>query len=275
MSIGRIGRFLRRVLLQHASPEFILFLKHLRSSGMSAFPFGRQATVCRSVSKKSVLVLAPHPDDEVVGLGGTLSMHLAVGSEVTVVYMTDGGFADPTSDPMDMAVIRRTEAESLGELFGFHQVFLGNRDSGLTANSETVGQLGEVLKKVRPDSVFVPSPIDAHRDHFAANEILTNSLTILGSWDVEVFGYEIWTDIPFPNHVVDITSVFAQKLEMISHYGSQLALCDYRRFARSKNALNYLRHAHPLEEGYAEAFIRYSAVNYCRIVQDLMGGKHL
>lgn len=268
MSIGRIRSFIRRVLLERASPEFILYLKHLQSPGDSEIPFERRAVVYESVSRKRILVLAPHPDDEAVGLGGTLCMHLAAGSDVTVLYMTGGGLADPREDPSDMTEMRRAEAKAVGAAYGLRQVFWETRDMSLEADSDTVKRLGDLLREIRPDAVFVPSPIDAHRDHFVANRILVGALDDTDACDVEVFGYEIWTDIPFPNHVIDITEVFEKKLEMIAYYLSQTALCDYQSLCRAKNALNHLRHVHCLKGGYAEAFVRFSADVYRDVVPD-------
>jgi N-acetylglucosamine malate deacetylase 1 len=270
MSEGRIRSFIRRLLVERASPEFLLYLKHLRSSKDSGFALGRKSTVYRSVARQSVLILAPHPDDEAVGLGGTLSMHLEAGSDVTVLYMTDGSLTDPSFDPVEMAKIRRREAEALGTAYGLRQLFWETRDQTLDADPEAVMRLGELLEKIRPQSVFVPSPIDAHRDHFAANRILVGALDQRSSTAMEVFGYEIWTDIPFPNHVVEITSFFEKKLEMVAYYRSQAALCDFAGLCRSKNALNHFRHVHCLESGYAEAFLRFSAETYSDMVRDLI-----
>ncbi len=270
MSEGRIRSFIRRLLLERASPEFLLYLKHLRSSKDAGFPFSRKSTVYRSVARQSVLILAPHPDDEAVGPGGTLSMHLVAGSDVTVLYMTDGSLADPNVDSVEMAKTRRREAEALGTTYGLRQVFWEKKDRNLDADPEAVMRLGELLEEIRPEAVFVPSPIDAHRDHFAANKILVGALGQRPSAAMEVFGYEIWTDIPFPNHVVEITGFFEKKLEMMAYYRSQAALCDFAGLCRSKNALNHFRHVHCLESGYAEAFLRFSPETYVEMVRGLI-----
>src|SRR5262245_2441565 len=55
----------------------------------------RQPRLCTEPGGQRVLVLAPHPDDEVIGCGGTLYKHTRAGHAVTVVYMTDGRKGDP------------------------------------------------------------------------------------------------------------------------------------------------------------------------------------
>lgn len=201
-------------------------------------------------------------------------MHLAAGSDVTVLYMTDGSLADPSVDCVEMAKTRRTEAEALGTAFGLRQVFWEKRDQTLDADPEMVKRLGQLLDEIRPEAVFAPSPIDAHSDHFAADKILVEALDHRSSGKMEIFGYEIWTDIPFPNHIVDITNFFEKKLEMIAYYRSQTALCDFAGQCRSKNALNHYRHVHCLKSGYAEAFLRFSAETYADMVRDLIHIQH-
>ena len=76
----------------------------------------------RAVEKQRVLVVAPHPDDEVIAVGGTLALHQRAGSEVLTLFVTlDAPAADGS-------IVRKGEAERAGRLLGFEPRFLGFPD---------------------------------------------------------------------------------------------------------------------------------------------------
>ena len=75
-------------------------------------------TATTSVGKRRVLVLAPHPDDEVFGCGAAIAMHVAEGSAVHVVIVTDGAYRTSKSALSDYAQIRRKESIAAGHLLG-------------------------------------------------------------------------------------------------------------------------------------------------------------
>src|SRR5262245_13400417 len=58
-----------------------------------------------------VLVVAPHPDDELAGCGGVILLHAAAGDQVTVLHVTDGRASRVGADPTEVARIRRAESQ--------------------------------------------------------------------------------------------------------------------------------------------------------------------
>jgi LmbE family N-acetylglucosaminyl deacetylase len=112
-----------------------------------------------------VLVIAPHPDDEVAGCGGTILLHRQRGDVVTVLYVTNGGASRALGlGPEEMARRRRIEADQAAAILDVKAVWLGlpEREWDSAAFST---RLGELLAEEDPDVVYAPSCVDFHPDH--------------------------------------------------------------------------------------------------------------
>lgn len=253
----------RSLLLRHGPPDLTLALAQwLRRDGR-AFP-RKRVLVTDILAAEKVLVLAPHPDDEVIGLGGTIARYLDGGNPVTVAYMTDGAGAGRS----DLAAVRRGEAEAVGREFSFRQVFLDYPDTELTNNAATVARLRDVLSDVQPDVIYVPSFFEHHFDHFTTSQVLCDALSALSELDAAVAGYEVWEILPFPNRVHDVTASYPAKIRMMSHYATPQHVTDFVKLFRYRNAVQYVLHVDSRrrqEEGYAEAFFRFPAETYCAL----------
>lgn len=213
--------------------------------------------------ERSVVVLAPHQDDEAVGCGGTIRRHVAAGATVTIVFLTDGRRGDPTlyERGLDAAAIsaaedelvetRKTESRRAGEILGASElVFLGGPDGALDATPEIVRDLGAVLDRTRPEVVYVPSVFDNHPDHWASNRILDACLTSSGATPV-IRGYEAWTPLII-NRVVCIDDVVEDKRRALAVFESQLPHLDV---VNGSIGLAQYRAIHGgARRGYAEAF---------------------
>lgn len=149
---------------------------------------------------RHLVVVAPHPDDESLGMGGLLAAAQAQGTGVTVVFLTDGEAShvgSPTFPPARLGETRRVEATRALAALGIPAEsahFFGLGDSRLPYlgrdNSE---QVMKQLREVVPGSgalVCVTSDTDAHGDHRAAS-ILVRRIP----WPeaVEVMHFPVWT----------------------------------------------------------------------------------
>jgi hypothetical protein len=70
---------------------------------------------CEDVARlppENVLILAPHPDDEIIGCGGAIIKHRNKGSKIFVIYLTDGREGNKKIDPMVLSNMRREEAKA-------------------------------------------------------------------------------------------------------------------------------------------------------------------
>src|SRR3954469_12096525 len=118
---------------------------------------------------RRALVVAPHPDDETLGCGGTMALLADRGASVTVMTATDGEATRGSRvSPEETGRRRRTEAEQAGEIAGVTPRFLGLGGGRL---SEQMGELTEALStaiaELEPEAVFAPWLLDGTPDHRA------------------------------------------------------------------------------------------------------------
>ncbi len=264
---GQFLRYATPVMLRSAVPEVVVFLQHLRSKGTQIFP-RKNVFVAQSVPCEPVLILAPHHDDEAIGMGGTLSLHLANGSPVTVLFLTDGGSVLQNPERSRLSATRRREAEAVGARYRIRQIFWDKPDTRLTNDPATVAELVEVLRSMRPATVYLPSFFDSQFDHFAVNQILVDALRQLPGLRPTVAGYEVWDQIAFPNYVVDISMHFERKKEMLGHYVTPLQVRDFTGLCALRNGLHYVTFVNPRGQGYAEAFLRFDSRTYQELYMD-------
>ncbi len=171
------------------------------------------------------LVLAPHPDDETIGLGGTLALGAQKGLEIRVIFVTDG---EVGGDPFR----RRQEAtcalKALGDL---RSEFWNLPDRAVDRELETLSQRLKRLKVHRFRTVFLPSFMEFHPDHRA---VTWGALAFLRevAFQGEVWLSEISRQAEV-NRLVAVDEVWPQKEEALACYESQLAQAPYRELAIS------------------------------------------
>jgi LmbE family N-acetylglucosaminyl deacetylase len=212
-----------------------------------------------------VVVLAPHPDDEAFGCGGTLARASAQGANVHVVFMTDGarGYDPARLAGADAAAVaafeaalrgtRRAEAAAAGQVLGLAEpVFLDLPDGGLRGHPEAVPRLAEALSTLRPDVVMLPWFADPHPDHWATVAAFHRAAKQAGlPASTPCWGYEVWSPM-VANAFVDIGASFDAKQAAMMEHRSQLADVDYVRVINGLSAYRSL--AAGFSRGNAEAF---------------------
>lgn len=186
---------------------------------------------------KKVMIFTPHPDDELFGMGGTLTKLAANGNEITIVIFTNDnkGSKDTEMTSEGLARIRRAEEEASCAIMGVPKeklIWLGYEDGDLEyANPQVLrGQLARLMKMVRPDVVFSPDPgtkyVEWHKtDHrMAAN--ITKDAFIACEWHLYYPQHQLdeglqCLSIPIayyyysqePNYEVDITAEMDKKVD--------------------------------------------------------------
>ncbi|MFL6244960.1 MAG: PIG-L family deacetylase [Thermoanaerobaculia bacterium] len=197
-----------------------------------------------------LLVLAPHPDDEVIGCGGLIAQHLREHRAVRVVIATDG------AEGGDAAVREAEARRGVAALGAADVVFLGFRDRTLGADAGS--RIREELLDFRPDLVLVPSPLEIHPDHVALSRVFCETIqrdeTLFADLAVtRVAFFEVSAPLPRPNALVDISDVAETKYAAIAEHASQLAVRDYVGYARGLNA--YRAMTLPIGTAFAEAYL--------------------
>src|SRR5205814_7808571 len=117
----------------------------------------------------------PHPDDEIIGCGGTLAKLIAHGVHVTVIYATDGAQTASLlhASPEIRRTVRLDEARTVGEAMGFSSlVFWREDDAAFRERDDLIERLGALLLEIQPALIFTPFLTDSHRDHRILSRIL-------------------------------------------------------------------------------------------------------
>jgi LmbE family N-acetylglucosaminyl deacetylase len=206
-----------------------------------------------------VLCFAPHPDDEVLGPGGTLFLHGASGGEVAVVLATDGAAGDPDGrfDPATYGERRRDESRRAMASLGLPEPsFWGLPDSCEVVEADKLRLIALTVAAVEacaPDIVYLPWNGDDNTDHLVLHEVVVRGLRE-AKFAGLARGYEVWAPISSPDIVVDITDVVSRKRAALAYYESQMAYGDIGHQVFGMNAYRSLL----LEKsgGYGEAFQR-------------------
>ena len=115
-----------------------------------------------------ILVIAPHPDDAEIGMGGAILKFCEEGLQVGVLDLTTG---EPT--PHGSLEIRQQETSAATEILGIAwRKNLGLANRSLEATIENRAKLAGVIRQQRPTWLFAPYWQDAHPDHTAAPELV-------------------------------------------------------------------------------------------------------
>ena len=199
-----------------------------------------------------VLVLAPHPDDEVLGCAGAILRHIAAGDRVTVVILTDGGGFHPDGPEREAYVAqRRQESRAAAAILGYGEPqFWECRDRELVYGEPLVRRLCETVVATDARWLYAPSLYELHPDHrnlaLAALEVIRR----LGGERALAF-YEIGAPLP-PNRLLDISDLLERKRQAIACFTSQLAIQAYDRHIEALN--RYRTYTLSREVGAAEAY---------------------
>ncbi|HEU5250183.1 MAG TPA: PIG-L family deacetylase [Thermoanaerobaculia bacterium] len=209
-----------------------------------------------------VLVLAAHPDDEVLGAGGLIALCAGLGSAVRIWIATDGTAQQgaEAEDTPAYAERRREESRRAARALGVDApVFAGLSDRSLASRADELSRLvAAEISAFEPDLVLCPSPVEIHPDHRALAETLFRTVAASRPGDADHDRYR-FLRIAFceisqpllPNALVDIAGVMPKKQEALAAYESQQAVRDY---AGALLGLNVYRRLTVSGTGPVEAF---------------------
>lgn len=219
---------------------------------------------------KKILVVVAHPDDEVLGMGGTIAKLSKAGNEVYVLIVTDGSSSQYRDSDELSKIIEDKKKETLAcaKILGVKEVMYGEQpDMKLDATPHI--NINQVIEKavshVQPEAVYTHFWGDVNMDH---QQVYKSTLVavrpVMGQVVKELYCYRVpssteWTpckaDTMFmPNVFVDIKEVANQKYEAFAEYSTELR--DYPH-PRSVQHLKELDIARGLEvgQGPTETFV--------------------
>ena len=183
-------------------------------------------SACHELPARSVLVLAPHPDDEVFGCGGAIIRHLHSGCPVSVIVVSDGAFGADENQLPHVILTREAESCAAAALLGYPApTFWRLPDRGIEYGELLVSRVMQAINSSNADLVYAPALSEMHPDHRSLAMVAVEAARRLGA-RVRLAMYEVGVPLS-PNVLLDITSVAALKLQAMRCFKSQLTVQAY------------------------------------------------
>jgi N-acetylglucosamine malate deacetylase 1 len=215
---------------------------------------------------KSILIVAPHADDETLGCGGTILRYLKEGYLVHWLLVTsmskDAGFSD------EQINARASEIKQVYEAYGFESIHLLGYPPAqldLIGKGELVDKISDVVNKIQPFEVFTVYRNDSHSDHQAVfDAVLSATKSFRYPFIKRVLAYETMSETDFglkpedrgfrPNIFIGIEKFLEKKLDIMDIYKSEVQDFPFPRSRIGLTALANLRGTQCNEKA-AEAFM--------------------
>ena len=201
-----------------------------------------------------VVVVAPHPDDETLGCGGSIALHRMQGDPVTVIVVFDGALGAPGADG---AARREAECRAAAELLLEPELEFWRLPEGHVPSTHDMeaatSRLAARLEELRPERVYAPWPGDDHPDHRAVAACVLAAVARLAAPRPEVWGVEVWSDHA-AEIVVDVSAAHERKLRALACHASQAG--DGALEAACRSRLERRARAFQGRASGAEAFVR-------------------
>lgn len=196
-----------------------------------------------------ILVVAAHPDDEVLGCGATIARHVSDGAEVHVLLVADGEGARTGGDQGARADAARSAALVLGAL---PPVLLGLPDQRLDriAFLDLVQAIEAVVAEVKAAVVYTHHGGDLNLDHRLVHRaVLTACRPLPGAPVTDILAFEVpsateWGNLPFqPNHFVEVAAQMPMKMAALAAYDREMRPFPHARSREAVEGLALMRGA--------------------------------
>lgn len=184
----------------------------------------------------NILVVGPHPDDQELGMGGTIARLVRQGHNVLLLDMSDG---EPT--PYGSPEIRAREAARAAEILGVRRVGLNLPNRRIEHSLEARYKVAGVIREHQAQIVFLPYPEDAHPDHVATTRIVEDARFDAKLTRIDLPGQPIYPrwmiyyycthlrQVAQPTFCVDISQEIEIKEKAILAYESQFVVPENNR----------------------------------------------
>lgn len=214
---------------------------------------------------KKVIVISAHPDDEILGAGGTLLKHKLNGDNLAWVIIT--GVNEANGFTKERVRTRELEIQQVSDSIGFSKVYKLNYPTmGLSPEivNEMIPKISEIFNEFKPEIIYVVNRSDAHSDHrYSFDAVAACTKSFRYPFIKKVLMYECISETEFapqlpenifiPNYFVDISEFIVSKIEIMKLYKSELSDHPFPRSIDNILALATYRGA-TIGVKYAEAF---------------------
>lgn len=216
---------------------------------------------------KNILVVAAHPDDEVLGCGGTIARHAATGDKVHILILAEGATAREGGGGEELAALREAAREAAKALGAEPPDFLGLPDNRLDTLPllDVIKAIEAVIANVRPAVVYTHHAGDLNVDHRIAHQaVLTACRPLPGSSVKSIYAFETvssteWmgpavNDVFRPNRFISIDGQWPAKRRALEAYKMEMRPFPHARSVENVEALARTRGA-AVGEPMSEAFV--------------------
>ena len=200
-----------------------------------------------------IIVIAPHPDDETLGCGGTLLRHKQAGDEIHWLIMTNVSTAAGYSDKN--VARRETEIEIVAKEYQFDSVTkLDFRPAYLDIIplGELIEKISQVFMRIKPELIYMPFEGDIHSDHKVTCQAVASCCkTFRYKFIRKIMAYETLSETDFsintgiyrfsPNVFVSINDQLKKKIDIMNIYASEIGEFPFPRSEQAIAALAALR----------------------------------
>ncbi|MDP7005741.1 MAG: PIG-L family deacetylase [Phycisphaerales bacterium] len=183
-----------------------------------------------------ILVVGPHPDDQELGMGGSIAKFVQQGHEVLLLDMTSG---EPT--PFGTPELRAKESIAAAELLGVSRTTVNLPNRFLEHSVAARHAVAAVIREHQAEIIFAPYFEDAHPDHMATTRIVEDARFDAKLTKIDLAGEPIYPKwlfyyycthlrtIPNPSFLIDTTGFSQKKRESIVAYESQFVVPEKNR----------------------------------------------
>lgn len=213
-----------------------------------------------------ILVIAPHPDDETLGCGGTLLRHAAEGAEIYWLIVTE--MNEKLGFSKKKIAARAKEIEKVAKEYGFSEVYEANLPTtqlDVIPKSQLIESISSVVAEIEPATIYLPYRNDVHSDHAAVFDAAVScAKTFRYPYVKRILAYETLSETEFslrpddggfkPNVFVDITPFAEKKIAIMRLYAGEMGEFPFPRSEETMMAQMQLRGSTAGVEA-AEAFM--------------------
>ena len=211
---------------------------------------------------KRIMVIAPHPDDDIIGAGGTLIKAKENGADIHVLYVTNG--------LVEKADMIRKETLSVCQQLGSTPHFLNCQTRTIPLDDPDVNKkVSELLNELKPEVIFISFLLDDHDDHRRVNHLLLNVLNGKPLPKCEIWAYQVYSTV-IPNVAVNITDQKERKKELIHIWKSVGKFNDLAHYILGVNASN-CRYIMTDKPEWVETFFVVPIKEYLELCQPYFG----
>ena len=211
-----------------------------------------------------VIVFAAHPDDEVLGCGGTIVKHVKNGDEVSVVFMTNGEGSRPSKE--QKVNLRNSETAKAKKILGYKKSFYCNHPDNQMDKIpllKIIKGIEKIINQIQPEIIYTHHFSDLNIDHaITSRAVITACRPIPASKVKKIYAFEILSSTEWdygnskkfsPNYFNNIEFEIEKKLIAAKAYKSEMRKPPHARSIQNIEVLSKMR-GNTVGIKFAEAF---------------------